>query len=141
MTVSFMRLLAEHDAIGRAVDGILATAAGACRSDEASGRLDALAAQVIDHIAHEDDFIYPELVPPPHVTPSDAAAQFAAEFVALRDDWTRYLDCWTRPRIAADWPGFRDASAAILPRMLDRLRRENQCLYPLALRRGAISLR
>ncbi|MBV9841750.1 MAG: hemerythrin domain-containing protein [Sphingomonadaceae bacterium] len=142
MTASLARLLDEHDGIGtRARAILLLLDEDEAQPGRAAGMLGELKATIADHVAYEEQFIYPEMSKAGSADLSDTAEMFAEEFVALRGDWVGYLDAWPDTAIGGDWPGFAAATRAILPRMLDRVRRENDCLYPLALRRGAVRLR
>ena len=145
MTTSLTRLLDEHDDIDRRTRSILVLLdEPAAQPDRAAGMLDALGAleaAIVGHIAYEEQFIYPEMTYVGSADLSEAALMFAEELERLRGDWTGYLDAWPEIAIEADWPGFATATRNILPRMLERVRRENDCLYPLALQRGAVRLR
>lgn len=142
MKANLVGLLHEHDEISRmgwALLDLVGRDGGT--PHEAQDRLGALAQAIAAHVAHEDGVLYPEIEHHPSADLSDAAQSFAAEFEALRADWCDYLRAWPRARADADWEGFRAATGAIIPKMIDRIARENDCLYPLALRRGALTLR
>jgi hypothetical protein len=142
MAASLARLLDEHDGISLAA-GMILLMLDAPQGEpvEASERLADLARIVSDHVAYEEQFIYPEMTRIGNAELSEASRLFAEEFETLRGDWCGYLDAWPADRIRGAWADFKRETRAILPRMLDRVQRENNCLYPLALRRGAVSLR
>lgn len=142
MTASLAELLREHDDIDRAAAALMMLVGDDRPAAEiGTVMLNALAATVSSHVAHEEGIVYPDVVPGGQSDLSQLAQEFAAEFVALRADWSSYVADWGTAAINRDWRGFQRATEAILPRMLDRIRRENDCLYPLALRHGAVTLR
>ena len=142
MSASLARLLDEHDGISTSAGNILLLLEEHdARPAEAAAMLSAVARSLDDHIAYEEQFIYPEMTRVANAELNEASRRFAEDFAALRADWLDYLAGWPDDRITAEWPDFKVDTRAILPRLLDRVRRENDCLYPLALRRGAVRLR
>jgi hypothetical protein len=142
MGASLARLLDEHDGISRTAGTILLMLdEHHGRPNEAAAMLAELSEVIADHVAYEEQFIYPEITQAQNAELSAAGKMFAEELVALRGDWDDYLTAWPEQRILVEWPDFKVQTQEILPRMLDRVRRENECLYPLALRRGVLRLR
>ena len=141
-TASLAHLLDKHDGLNDAAGTILLLLDERdARPADAAAQLAGLAQAISDHVAYEERFIYPEMTRVANAELSEASRIFAQEFVVLRGDWVDYLAAWPAARIHVEWADFKVETQAILPRMLDRVRRENDCLYPLALRRGAVSLR
>ena len=142
MSASLSRLLHEHDGISDAVGTLLLMLdEHDTRPAAAAAKLAELVHAVTEHVAYEERVIYPAVTRVDNAELSEASRVFAAEFETLSSDWTDDLGAWPDGRIGVEWAGFRVETQVILPRMLDRIRSENECLYPLALRRGARSLR
>ena len=140
--MSFDRLIAEHMRIEFKAKSLWARTALA--EPDVAGAALALADlshELLEHLAHEDSFIYPRMIAAANTDMSEVATRFADEFAALHKDWAAYLREWSSERIAADWNDFRAATHAILARLAARVHSENALLYPAALRNGVIPLR
>ena len=141
MRVSLATLLDDHDRIEDAIAALRLAVDTAATDTAVIIGLRTDLAEVIDaHVAREDGVIYPEvkLADGPL---SPAARGFSADFDVLRGEWNRYLGEWPGTRVTDDPAGFAGATHAMMARLSDRLARENECLYPRALREGALPLR
>lgn len=83
------------------------------------------------HLAKEDRLLYPELRRSMQPGVSGLATRFADEMGGLALAFTDYVTNWPVQRAMADWRGFRRSTRAILTDLSDRIRREEQELYPL----------
>ena len=142
MLLNFHRLITEHDQL----DALTARLEALCRADtlDVPAVMDlrgTLAADIAQHLADEDSFIYPHMIGGGNERVAAEAQAFVDEFDELVRDWGVYLADWDADRVRADESAFRDATLAIAARVRTRVRRENEQLYPLALRTGAIRLR
>src|SRR3546814_6315401 len=66
------------------------------------------------------------------VCSSDLMARaFKAEMGELAAEFTQYIADWSDQRIAKDWGAFGRETGSILDALHNRIRRENELLYPL----------
>src|SRR3546814_6282322 len=66
------------------------------------------------------------------VCSSDLMARaFKAEMGELAAEFTQYIADWSDQRIAKDWGAFGRETGPILDALHNRIRRENELLYPL----------
>ncbi|GAA0737352.1 hemerythrin domain-containing protein [Sphingomonas japonica] len=138
---SFERLIAEHQAIlehAKQLSGICAAPADPAAAHRA---LTALGADLAEHLATEDRDIYPRLMLSNDEGAADAARRAIRQFETLAADWTVHQARWTQCAIRADWETFVADNAELLDRLAQRIRTENDLLYPLALRAAHIRLR
>lgn len=139
--LSFENLLHDHSAIFAVVrdlareieDGAGATPLFACL-----GKLDSL---LTPHLAIEDEQIYPLLL-----ASDDAGQRIMAEeaiyaFASVASDWSAFVSTWTEPAIAADRADFVTQLHGFLDTLQQRVKAENEVLYPMALRGAHIRLR
>lgn len=140
--MSYERLLLEHDQINRALARLLRLTEAAVPDVPAvSAALSELAAQLFDHLAHEDNSLYPKMIQSKVGQVASIARQFMDEFEAMTADCRTYLTEWLPDCIEGDWEGFRRDSAAMAVRLQARVRAENSVLYSAALNHGLIALR
>ena len=140
--MNFKLLVEEHDRIDGMAASFLDLVEAAIPDMEALVALRArLSADVMRHLAHEDSFIYPEMIAHGSECVARTARQFVDEFDDLRRDWSAYLEEWTPECILSDWQGFCDETRSIMARLRHRVQQENRILYPMALQAGAIRLR
>ncbi len=90
-----------------------------------------LSATLVAHLKAEDWALYPRLVDCGDSQVAAIARTFSDEMGGLAAAYTGYNEHWTAVTIADDWPGFCRDTSAILGALSDRIRRENQELYPL----------
>lgn len=139
--MDYQRLLAEHDDIDALCRALIGTVTTELPDAGAILRIRADLSLALDaHLAHEDSFIYPAIAGHRGATAAVADA-FVAEFAGLVHDWSLYLAEWSAECIEKDWTTFRNETVAMVRRLRERVRRENEALYPAALHDGAITLR
>jgi iron-sulfur cluster repair protein YtfE (RIC family) len=140
--MSYERLIAEHGRIDMALGRLqrlidedlpdsLAVVIG----------LSDLSRELSAHLAFEDSFIYPRMIASANPQASATAQEFIEDFAQLGQDWRVYQGEWNAECIAADWAEFRHQTRAMIARLAERGRAENQLLYAAALQAGAIRLR
>jgi len=106
---------------------------------ELSATLDHLVETVADHLSVEDAMIYTLAMRATSGASADGVDGMRAAFEKLKIDWGAYLTRWSAEAIAADRPAFVDASRAMLPRLRDRVRLENELLFHASMQRGRAS--
>lgn len=140
--MSYEQLLLEHDQINRTLARLLRlTEAATPDVPEVSGALSQLAAQLLDHLAHEDSSLYPKMIQSKVGQVASIARRFFDEFEEMTADCKTYLTEWLPDCIEGDWEGFRRDTAAMAARLQARVRAENSVLYSAALNHGLIALR
>ena len=100
-----------------------------------------LSAELIAHLAKEDSAIYPRLIAGDDIASSQAALAVVAEFRDLAADWTALIGWASLEAIKAEPARFADCARALAVRLRGRVKRENELLYPQALRAAHIRLR
>ena len=137
--MNFQLLIEEHDRIDTMAASFETLVTSSVPDMETLISLRAhLSAEVVRHLAHEDSFIYPEMIEHGSERIARTAQQFVDEFDELRRDWVIYLEEWTSECILGDWQGFCDETHSIMARLRHRVKQENKILYPMALQTGAI---
>lgn len=138
--LDYLTLMAEHDrlvmqgtSLERAIDA--GDGASICR---AFARLNA---ELVAHVAKEDAMIYPRLIAGEDAATSAAALEVIDEFRDLGADWKALIDWATPEAIVAQPDRFAEEVRGLLARLRGRVRRENELLYPQALRAAHIRLR
>jgi hypothetical protein len=120
------------DLLSRTLYELIAEQAG---PSALANALDALVTLVRDHLDREDSMIYTLAMRALPGIAETAIIAARAEFERLKIDWQHYLTLWDERAIAADSLGFARASRAMLPRLSDRIRLEQQLLVAIALQR------
>lgn len=69
------------------------------------------------------------------------AAAHEDRFADLVAEWEIYLTEWSQEAIGEDWAGFGTATRWMMRRLRDQIKAENEILYPLAVKHGAVRLR
>lgn len=95
-----------------------------------------LCRELLAHLTTEDKFLYPALMASSNPQAVRTAGQFSNEMGGLAAAFKLYIEDWTWDRIANDWSGFCAATQVILTALGNRIRRENEILYPLAEQTG-----
>lgn len=117
-----MRLAAElHQAVDQG-DGVRPVAALRWR----------LARELIAHLAMEDRLLYPSMIRSRDAKIAGTATHLKAEMGSFANEFTVYMAAWSDLRVAREWEAFRSETKAVLDRLADRIRREDETLYPLA---------
>lgn len=139
---SFELLINEHEMLMRAASDVdRALLKGAGESAGAMAALERLSILLDDHLAREDEELYPKLMLCADTKTAQMAEDFAAEFSELRLAWKQYLERWLPGPDAAHWIAFCGATRAILAKLTKRIQQENDLLYPAALEASVITLR
>lgn len=89
---------------------------------------------LLDHFEHEDRDVCGSLIASGNARAGQAALRFRQSFGSLRDIVLEYQADWPSDRIGRDWPGFCDASHALLATVEQRVQSEETDLYPQAAR-------
>jgi hypothetical protein len=131
--LSSAELLRDHAAIDALAAHLTRLLDGAADPDALSLTLDQLVATVADHLALENEMIYAFAMRSQPGTGPEAIAAMRGEYDRLRTQWNEYVFQWTPAMIAEDRPAFERATRAMLPRLRDRVRLENQLLFHLSL--------
>ena len=137
---SYARLIGEHAEIA-ARAARLGAATVDSNAETIRAALETLADALIDHLATEDREIHPQLMAARDGGVRASAAAARARYETLASDWVALIDAWQLPRIAADQAGFAAAATALIERLYDRIREEDDLLYPAALLTGQMALR
>lgn len=138
--IDYETLMREHDVLV-ALGADLETALDSTDTDMMAAAQARLAGLLVAHLAREDSAIYPKLLLGNDASAAAAARAVVDEFVDLARDWRGHLTRWTPEHIAAETASFADATRVLLARLRQRVRRENELLYPLALQAAHIQLR
>ena len=91
-----------------------------------------LTSTLLAHLKIEDWVLYPRFTG--HADPEVAALgqRFSDEMGGLAGAFTAYSEQWGATAIAADWAGYRKATAGIIDALSNRIVRENRELLPVA---------
>ena len=85
------------------------------------------------HLAQEDNYLYPSIIASDNRKAASIARSFVHEMGQIGPIFFAFIEKWRSPRdIARDWTRFRAEADSILAALGDRIRRENDELYPLA---------
>jgi iron-sulfur cluster repair protein YtfE (RIC family) len=138
--IDYHTLMAEHDRLVVQIDAFERSIESgdtvAIHRDFAR-----LSAELIAHLAKEDSNIYPQLIAGNDIASSEAALAVIEEFKDLAADWTVLIG-WASLEAIRNEPGrFATWSQKLVERLRGRVRRENELLYPQALRAAHIRLR
>jgi iron-sulfur cluster repair protein YtfE (RIC family) len=91
-----------------------------------------LARELIAHLAMEDRLLYPSMIRSRDAKVAGTATHLKAEMGGLASEFTAYMAAWSDLRVAREWEAFRSETRVVLDRLADRIRREDETLYPLA---------
>lgn len=135
--VNFNRIIAEHEQIGNAIDG-LAALADAEQVDEFAAKhaIKDLAAVMADHVDHEDSLIYSRIALQQTDGCADDAKELMEHFVKLCADWSDYATAWSGSGIEDDPLMFREHTRSMTHRLKQRVLQENVMLYSYATAHG-----
>lgn len=139
--LSFEDLLHDHSAIFAAVRDLgqeIEDGAPAAALSARLGRLDSL---LTPHLAIEDEQIYPLLLASDDAGQRIMAEEAITAYASVASDWRTFVAAWREPAIAADRTGFATGLQALLSTLQQRVKAENEILYPMALRGAHIRLR
>ena len=93
--------------------------------------LNDLSSKVNDHLALEDRVLYPKLREHGDARVRAAAAELQDELNGLHTVCDQYFRAWSSvTTIAARFPTFRAETRAVMARLQDRMRREEEAIGP-----------
>ena len=126
----------QHDAATQLMTGISGQIA-AYRGPDDACRLTLGVAQLLGllrvHLTIEDEQLYPELIASDDACTASLARRFAREMGGLAERLEEFAMHWsTSAGIAARLGEFREETRELFAALENRIRRENQQLYPLA---------
>lgn len=101
---------------------------------------DRISAAIVDtaslikfHLAAEEQVLYPRLARSGVPEVEALSTRYQAEMRSLAGAFARFVEQWRVPaRLQRDPDGFRDDANTVLKALYERLRREDQELYPAA---------
>ena len=139
--LSFEDLMHDHGAIFAAVRELMQEIEAESPATQLAARLSHLDSLLTPHLAIEDEQIYPLLL-----ASNDAGQRIMAEeainaYASVASDWRTFVAAWPEPAIAADRTGFVTGLQTLLSTLQQRVKAENEILYPMALRAAHIGLR
>ncbi|WP_171003912.1 hemerythrin domain-containing protein [Sphingopyxis sp. L1A2A] len=128
------RLRAEHAALSTLSQLLLDMVRNAepPRPTELASVRGMLRDTLLRHLKCEDWVLYPRLKASGNPRVVAMTGEFVREMGHIAQDFATYDASWTAERIAAAWPGFRDATEVVLHVLGMRIERENCDLYPAA---------
>ena len=138
--LTYDTLMAEHDRLvahGAALDAAIDAGDG----DAIHHAFATLCSELVAHLVKEDSMIYPRLIAGDDAETSAAAREVIDEFRDLTADFKALIEWAIRDAIIAQPARFADEARELLVRLRGRVRRENELLYPEALRAAHIKLR
>ena len=87
------------------------------------------------HLRQEDRYLYPRMMAHEQHAVAQTARRFFDEMGRLAADMERFAETYRTSReIQADYPGFRQALYRLIGLLAERIKRENNELFPLAAR-------
>lgn len=132
-TTTIAELRHDHemiDILARRLSGLLESDASPAQLSTA---LDHLLHCVAEHLSREDVTIYELALSAKPGLSRAKVDQVRDDFERLKANWQDYLLFWSPEQIAADRPGFVEASRAMLPRLRNRVKLEESLLVAAAL--------
>lgn len=131
--VNVDRIIAEHEQIGTAIDGLAALVEGEQLDPlEVKHAIKELAAIMAEHVEHEDSLTYARIALEQPDGCADDAKELMEHFVKLRAEWGRYVAAWSGNGIE-DYPRrFREETCSMTSRLKHRVLQENVILYSYA---------
>lgn len=135
----------QHDALQSLSDELLSEAMQIETIEHARDcvkRLGKMAGVLSQHLAAEDNSLYPQMMASPDREVADLARAFAEEMGGLALTFQEFVGKWSSPSTILGSPSdFRAEAAIVLFALEKRIKRENDDLYPLAYRLGALGNR
>ncbi len=83
------------------------------------------------HLAHEDQHVYPALKAHANGRVAHLAGLFEREMGDLDQRFRDYLAIWSSNRVVSEWPAFVKETRLLLAALAQRIKLEEQELYPL----------
>jgi len=98
---------------------------------EVLATLEAFTAELVEHLEQEDGYLYPAMMASADVDLSALATRYRAEMGGITDLFNLYRRRWTVEAIRMDPPKFARETGLLLEGLIDRVRREDEDLYPV----------
>jgi hypothetical protein len=99
--------------------------------DRVRSELSRLSGKLMVHLSMEDDALYPRLKDHADAALKSTAASFAQEMGGIAKAFSAYGSKWTGAAIKADRAGFARETGQVVDILLNRIKRENDTLYPM----------
>lgn len=133
-------LIDDHDAMDELADRLIA-AARQGQADPVACRalMMALADRLARHLKREAEFLLHDMPAPVRSVLGREITRFDDDFAELTEGWDLYLDRWMPDQIAEHRAAFAGETADLLTALKQRIAREGQLLYPIALEAGRLS--
>lgn len=138
---SLERLVTEHDVLDARRKSLLKLTEGPPDPSEAETQLIEFGELIQSHRALERRCVYGPLLAKGIDVSIDVGVKLSSLVAEIETDWDSYLHKWDRESIASGWKDFSLATHSILARAGERLKLEEQIIYPLAFVNGMIQLR
>lgn len=131
-TDNFRRQHDEIIALAQELAALLDPAKLAVDAGPARSKLSSLAGKLKVHLAMEDQSLYPNAASSGHAPLSSLATQYQQEMGGIKAAFEKYLATWPAPAaIQAKPEAFVADTKAIYGALAERVRKENEELYPL----------
>lgn len=125
----------QHGEIQAAIgtlSNLLRTHDAASRTFDIRVVLNELSSKVSDHLTLEDRILYPKLLDHGDARVRAAVEELRQELGGLHTVCDHYFKAWSNvTSIATRFPTFRSETRAMLARLEDRMRREDEVLRPV----------
>ncbi len=124
----------DHDRVLRQASAIAGLARGRMTRDvaeEARSAILGLDQLLVEHLTHEDQWMYPLLMAADDAGVRGAAAACFEDMGGVHGAWNACRDLWSAEAIFADPRRFRAATDGLIGALALRVERENVELYPL----------
>ena len=126
----------QHDEIVQVVTeltGYLEEKSLAENIPDVIGLLVRLSGKIKVHLAMEDSMLYPRLATSPDPLARSLADMYQTEMGDLSEIFKTYIEKWlSSESIETDKRGFIAETQSLFAALSDRIRRENEILYPVA---------
>ena len=125
----------DHAAIAGNVTELerLLKAGVATNAESIARTIVAMSSTIKLHLAAEDRVLYPALTAASKAATAQVALRFQNEMGAIAATYGEFSRRWNvGAKVAANPDGFRREAGQIIKALSDRIRRENQELYPMA---------
>lgn len=126
------RLLQEHDQL-RAIGGELSAYLDGAEPPANDALADCrwrMARLILRHLPAEDRLVYRRLELHPDPAVAALAHRYRRELDGLFDLFQEHSARWTSEHVVANWPEYRVAARRLVAGLIERMRHEEEALYP-----------
>lgn len=134
-------LIGEHEQLTALAERLESCVRHACDPSTAIALKTELSIALGAHLACEDRDLYDRLASSGNVALTAASLDYRGDLAILAVDWEVYLREWCDDAVETDWDTFADHTRSMMIRLRNRIRRENEQLFPLALQQSILQLR